>query len=164
MKENKTKKAANLVQIKLLVCDFDGVMTNNKVIVDENGKESVICNRADGLGIELLKNKGIDVIVISKEINKVVKARCDKLKIPCIRGINDKLLILKKELAKRSLSKEEVCFVGNDINDIECIKYAGIGIAVNDAYPEVKKTAAIVTKKKGGEGAIREVADMILKK
>ena len=163
MKENKIKKAANPAQIKLLACDFDGVMTNNKVIVDENGKESVICSRADGFGIELLKNKGVEVIVISKEKNKVVKARCDKLKISYIQGINDKLSILKKELAKRSLSQEEVCFIGNDINDIECIKYAGIGIAVNDSYPEVKKAADIVTKKKGGDGAVREVADMIMK-
>lgn len=167
MKENKTKKAANssqIKQIKLLACDFDGVMTDNTVIADENGKEYVVCNRADGMGIELLKNKGIEVIVISKESNKVVKARCGKLKIPCIQGINDKLPILKKELAKRSLSQEEVCFVGNDINDIECIKYAGIGIAVMDSYPEVKKAANIVTKKKGGEGAVREVADMVLKR
>src|SRR3989338_914244 len=163
MKENKIKKAANPAKIKLLACDFDGVMTDNKVTVDENGKESVICNRSDCLGIELLKKNGIEVIVISKEKNKVVKTRCGKLKIPCIQGINNKLPILKKELAKRSISKEEVCFIGNDITDIECIKYAGIGIAVSDSYPEVKKAANIVTKKKGGEGAIREVADIILK-
>ncbi len=70
--------------IKLLALDFDGVLTNNKVIVDENGKESVICSRSDGMGIEMMKNKGIEVIVISKEKNKVVKARCDKFKIPCV--------------------------------------------------------------------------------
>lgn len=166
MKENKAKKAANssqIKQIKLLACDFDGVMTDNNVTVDEDGKESVICNRSDSLGIELLKKKGIEIIVISKEKNKVIKARCDKLKIPCIQGINDKLPILKKELAKRGISKDDACFIGNDITDTECIKYAGIGIAVMDSYPEAKKAANIVTKKKGGEGAVREVADMILK-
>lgn len=163
MKKGNNHKAVNFAQIKMLVCDFDGVMTNNAVIVDENGKESVICNRSDGLGIELLKKKGIEVIVISKEKNRVIKARCDKLKISCIQGINDKLTILKSEMTRRNLIQEEVCFVGNDINDVECIKYAGIGIAVMDSYPEVKKAANIVTKKKGGEGAVREAADIILK-
>lgn len=150
--------------VKLLVLDFDGVMTNNKVIVDENGKESIICNRSDGMGVEMIKNKGIDVIVISKEVNKVVKARCDKLNVPCVHGVDDKLSILKKELNNRSLQPEDVCYIGNDVNDIECLKYVGIGVAVNDAFPEVKKVAKVVTKKNGGEGAVREIIDNILKK
>jgi len=149
--------------VKLLVLDFDGVMTNNKVIVDENGKESIICNRSDGMGVEMIKNKGIDVIVISKEVNKVVKARCDKLNVPCVHGVDDKLSILKKELNNRSLQPEDVCYIGNDVNDIECLKYVGIGIAVNDAFPEVKKVAKVVTKKNGGEGAVREIIDNIIK-
>ena len=151
-------------EIKLLALDFDGVLTDNKVIVDENGEESVVCNRSDSLGMELLKNKGIDVIVISKESNKVVKARCDKLKIFCVQGIDDKISILKKEIKKRGLQSEEVCFIGNDVNDVECIKYVGLGVAVNDAFSEVKKAAKIVTEKNGGEGAVREIIDNILKK
>lgn len=150
--------------IKLLALDFDGVLTNNKVIVDENGKESVICNRSDSLGIGLLKKKGIDVIVISKEANKVVKARCDKLKISFVQGIDDKISILKKEINKRGLQPGEVCFIGNDVNDVECIEYVGLGVAVNDAFSEVKKAANIVTEKNGGEGAVREIIDNILKK
>lgn len=149
-------------KICLLALDFDGVLTNNKVIVDENGKESVICNRSDGLGIDIIKKKGIEVIVLSKEQNKVVKARCDKLKIPCVHGIDDKLSILKKEIEKRGVSPEEVCFIGNDINDIDCIKYVGLGVAVNNAYPDVKNVAEYVTKKNGGDGAVREVIDKIL--
>ena len=150
--------------IKLLALDFDGVLTNNKVIVDENGKESVICNRSDSMGIGLLKKKGIDVIVISKEANKVVKARCNKLKISCVQGIDDKISILKKEINKRGLQPEEVCFIGNDVNDVECIEYVGLGVAVNDAFSEVKKAAKIVTEKNGGKGAVREIIDNILKK
>ena len=150
--------------VKLLVLDFDGVMTNNKVIVDENGKESIICNRSDGMGVEMIKNKGIDVIAISKEVNKVVKARCDKLNVPCVHGVDDKISILKKELNNRSLQPKEVCYIGNDVNDIECMKYVGLGVAVNDAFPEVKKIAKVVTKKNGGEGAVREIIDIILKK
>lgn len=150
--------------VKLLVMDFDGVMTNNKVIVDENGKESVVCNRSDGMGVEMLLIKGIDAIVISKEVNKVVKARCEKLKIPCIHGVDDKISILKKELNKRVLKPEDVCYIGNDVNDIECMKYVGLGVTVNDAYPEVKKVAQVVTKKNGGEGAVREIIDNILER
>jgi YrbI family 3-deoxy-D-manno-octulosonate 8-phosphate phosphatase len=148
--------------IKLLALDFDGVMTDNSVIVDENGKESVVCNRSDGMGVEIIKKHGIDVIVISKEQNKVVKARCDKLKIPCIHGIDDKLSILKKEIESRNLTSEQVCFVGNDVNDIECIQYVGLGVAVNNAYPEVKKAANIVTENNGGNGAVREIINKIL--
>ena len=151
-------------KIKLLVLDFDGVMTDNKVIVDENGKESVICNRSYGFGIELLKKAGIDVIVISKEKNKVVSARCKKLNIDCIQSIDKKIVVLQKEIEKKNLLVENVCFIGNDINDIECIKFVGIGIAVNDAYEDVKSISDYITRKKGGEGAIREICDLILKK
>ena len=163
MKKNKEKKlSAHFKKIKMLACDFDGVMTDNNVIIDENGKESVVCNRADSLGIELLSERGIDVVVISKETNKVVKARCDKLNIQCVQGTDDKLPILKKEAIKRNLMQENICFIGNDINDIGCIRYAGLGIAVNDSHPSVKKAANFITKKKGGYGAVREIADLIL--
>lgn len=148
-------------KIKLLALDFDGVLTDNTVIVDENGKESVICNRRDSLGIELLKKRGIDVIVISKETNKVVKVRCSKLKISCVFGVDEKLSILKKEIEKRGLAPKEVCYIGNDINDLDCIKYVGLGVAVNDAFSQVKKKADLVTKRNGGEGAVREVIDKI---
>lgn len=154
---------AELKKIKLLALDFDGVMTDNKLIVDENGKESVICNRADGLGIEMLKkNTNIDVIVISKEKNKVVASRCKKLKIRCIHGLDDKITKLKAEVADRNLSLDQVCYVGNDINDIECLQQAGVSIAIADSYPEVLKTADLVTTKKGGDGAVRQICDWIL--
>src|SRR3989338_1279594 len=141
------KNKPSFSAIRLVACDFDGVMTDNTVIVDENGKESVVCSRSDGFGIEILKKKGIEVIVISKEKNKVVEARCRKLNIPCIQGADDKLQILKREMAKRNLAPEEVCFVGNDLNDAQCIRHV-IGIVAGDAYPEVKKFARIITKKK----------------
>ncbi len=147
--------------IKLLVCDFDGVFTDNCVMVDENGKESVVCSRADGLGVEALKKNGIKVIVISKERNNIVKARCNKMGILSFCGVDDKLKILKKEMAKYSLKPDEVCYIGNDVNDIECIKYT-IGVAVSDAVEKIKKEAKFITKNKGGKGAVREVCDLIL--
>lgn len=150
------KALAKLKKIKLLVLDFDGVMTNNTLIVDENGNESVVCNRSDGLGLEMLKNQHtVEVLVLSKEKNKVVAARCKKLKVKVIHGLGNKLATFENEVKKRNLSFSEVCFVGNDVNDIECIKQAGVGIAVADSHPNVLKTADLATTKKGGDGVKR---------
>jgi N-acylneuraminate cytidylyltransferase len=154
-------KTPSFKDIKLIALDFDGVLTDNTVLTDENGKESVICNRSDGLAIEIIKKKGIDVIVISKEKNKVVNRRCMKLNIQCIQGIDEKLNILKEEIKKRNLSSNEVCFVGNDLNDIDCIKHVGLGIAVNDAYPEVKNIADFIAETKGGKGVVREILTLL---
>jgi len=151
-----------LQKIKLLVLDFDGVMTDNRVLISEEGKESVFCNRGDGLGIEILKKKGIEVVVISKESNKVVQARCKKLKIKYLKGVDEKYKLFLKEIKRRNLGLENVCFIGNDINDSECIKNAGIGVAVADSHKSVLKIADYITRKKGGGGAVREVIDLIL--
>ena len=151
----------NFKNIKFLVMDFDGVMTDNTFILDENGKESARCNRADGYGIKVLKKLGIELLVISTEKIPIVKRRCEKLKIPCYYNVHRKLDIFLKEIKKRKIDVKNTCYVGNDINDIECIKKAGIGIAVKDAYPEVKKVADYITKKRGGKGVIREIADLI---
>ena len=148
-------------KIKMLVCDFDGVMTDNRVILDENGKESVICNRGDGLGIELIKKMGVEVFVISKERNKVVESRCEKLQINFVQSVDNKRTLLNEEIKKRSLSIKEVCYIGNDINDTECIEFAGIGVAVADSNSKVIEVADFITKKRGGEGAVREICDLI---
>ena len=149
-------------KIKALFLDFDGVLTDDRVLVDENGKEAVFCSRSDGLGIEMLRKAGVYVAVISKEKNPVVSARCKKLQIDCLQSIDNKISIFKEELAKRKLSREETAFVGNDVTDIDCIKEAGIGIAVKDSNPKAAKAADFVTANKGGYGAVREVADLIL--
>jgi len=148
--------------VKLLICDFDGVMTNDTVIVDQSGKESVICSRCDGLGIEMLKKTGIEILVISKEKNPVVIARCRKLNIKVINGIDDKINILKKEIKNRNIVLDDICYIGNYVNDIDCIKAAGIGVAVADAHPSALDIADYITKKKGGKGAVREICDIIL--
>ena len=147
-----------------IVFDFDGVFTDNRVFIDENGKETVICDRSDSLGIKMLKERrpDIKIIVISKETNKVVKARCDKLKIECKTGINDKLTIFKKIIAAENVKPDEVAYIGNDINDIECIQCAGVGVAVSDSDPKVLAVADYITRKKGGRGAIREIIDIVL--
>ena len=153
-----------LKKIKLLAMDFDGVLTDNKVFIDEDGKEMVICDRSDSLGIKMLRKekKEIDIIVISKETSKVVKARCEKLHIEYMTGIDDKLEALKGIIEQKKLKFENVAYIGNDVNDIECIQNSGIGVAVADSANNVLQVADFVTTKKGGHGAVREFCDMLL--
>lgn len=153
---NKFKK------IKLIVSDFDGVMTDNRVLVNEDGAESVFCNRSDGLAVELLRKKGVDVIVISKETNKVVEARCKKLGIAVYHGIDNKLELFKKVMKEKKIAKNEVCYVGNEINDLECMEEAELSVAPADSHKSVLEITSFVTKAKGGEGVIREISDLIL--
>lgn len=155
-------KRPSKARIKLLVLDFDGVMTDDKVYVDENGKETVCCSRQDGLGIESLKKSGVKIMVISKEKNRVVSARCKKLRIKSIQGAKDKSKILKQLLKDLNLPPRQVCYLGNDITDLECIKLAGVGCAVRDSHPALFKVADYVTINKGGNGAVREICDLIL--
>jgi len=150
--------------IRLLAMDFDGVLTDNRVFFGESGKEMVVCSRSDSLGIDLLRKKRPDIrlVVISKETNQVVVARCKKLHLECISGTDNKLEVLKEIITKGNYSPDQVAYIGNDINDLDCIQAAGIGIAVADSDPAVLHGADYITKKRGGCGAIREIADIIL--
>ncbi len=156
------KDLSILKNICLLVLDFDGVMTDNRVLVGQNGKESVICHRGDGWGITQLKKHGVKVIVISTETNPVVSARCQKLDIECVQGCEDKKKALDEIIKKKSFKINQVAFVGNDNNDRQVMEYAGVAIAVSDSVSEIIKVADFVTTQKGGFGAVREVADWIL--
>lgn len=155
------KNKKKFQKIKLLILDFDGVMTDNRVLVQENGKEAVFCNRGDGLAIEMLRKAGLEILVISKERNKVVEARCKKLKIRCLSNIDNKYKSFLKEIKKRNLKSENVCFIGNDINDLEVMKIVGFPMAPADAAKEIKDIARVVTEAKGGEGVIRELLNIL---
>ena len=150
--------------VKALFLDFDGVMTDNRVWTDQDGRETVAASRADGYGIVLLKKAGVDVVVISKEKNPVVAARCRKLGIEYQQGIDDKTDILKREQAKRGVDPAETIFVGNDLNDLPAFPLVGWGVAVADAEPEVLRKADFVLSKNGGHGAVREICDLILER
>ena len=156
--EQKIKK------ISLFALDFDGVFTDNRVFIDEKGKETVVCDRSDSLGLKMLREKRPDVtvIVISKETSRVVRARCDKLNITCRTGIDDKLTTFREIIAEKELNPARVAYMGNDVNDLECITFAGIGVAVADSDPKVLAIADYITRKNGGRGAIREFIDIIL--
>jgi len=151
----------NFKQIKLLVLDFDGVLTNNYVWVSEDGIESVRCNRSDGIGLARIKNLGIQVYIISTEKNKVVSTRATKLKLPVIQGVDDKkaaILKLSKDLA---IPLKNIAFIGNDINDIPAFDVVGFPIGVSDSFEEINSKVVLKTKKNGGEGAVREICDLI---
>ena len=148
--------------VRLLVLDFDGVMTDNRVLVHEDGTESVWCHRGDGWGIARLREAGCPVLVLSTETNGVVGARCRKLGVECVQGQADKGAALTALLAERRIAPEAVAYVGNDVNDLECLRLVGVPIVVADATPAARAEARLVTAAAGGYGAVREVADWIL--
>lgn len=156
------KNAAAPRRIRMLVLDFDGVMTDNRVWVSETGEETVACSRADGLGLALLRQRGIKVVVLSTETNPVVAARCRKLGLPCAQGEKNKADRLQRMAAELNIASSDIVYVGNDINDLECMKIAGWAVAVADAHPHVLRQAHHILQYRGGFGAVREVCDWII--
>jgi YrbI family 3-deoxy-D-manno-octulosonate 8-phosphate phosphatase len=154
-------KMHGLAEARLLVLDFDGVMTDNRVLVDQDGRETVWCHRGDGWGIARLREAGVEVVVLSTETNPVVAARCRKLKIEYIQGCENKLPALQAVAQQRDVRPEQIAYVGNDVNDLECMRWVGLPVAVADAVPEVLAAARWVTSRRGGEGAVREVSDIL---
>ena len=154
------KKLEELVRrLRLLVFDFDGVFTDNRVLVLQDGTEAVMCSRADGLGLDRLRKCGLELLVLSKEQNPVVAARCNKLRLPYIQGCDEKAERLQNEINNRGITLHEVAYVGNDINDVECMEVVGLPISVADGYPEAKQVAHWIGTVPGGQGAVREVCD-----
>ena len=152
---------AELVRaVKLVAFDFDGVFTDNSVYVFEDGSEAVRCSRSDGIGLRKLDRLGVETIIISTEVNRVVAERAEKLKIRCVHGVEDKRAKLQSIADEHGFDLVDVAFVGNDVNDLGCLEVVGLPIAVQDAYPEVLRLAKYTTKTLGGYGAVREVCDL----
>ncbi|MGA1823433.1 MAG: KdsC family phosphatase [bacterium] len=150
-------------KIELIAYDFDGVMTNNKVYIDQHGIESVCVNRADGLGVSEIKKLGVKQIIISTEKNSVVQKRADKLGIPCIQSVEDKEKELKCYCSKEKINLKNVVYVGNDINDMKAMESVGWPICPNDAHEIIKKISKFILPKNGGEGVVREVMDFVIR-
>ena len=146
--------------VKLIAFDFDGVLTDNRVYVFEDGREAVVCNRSDGIGLRKLDGLGIYKVVISSESNPIVRERCGKLDIRCFSGAESKLRVLVNLAEQHEIALSHVAFVGNDVNDLECLKAVGLPIVVQDAHHEVVPYARYRTVKPGGQGAVREVCDV----
>ncbi len=166
MRKQQTKQSIAMLpdQIAALVLDFDGVFTDNKVILSQNGLEAVICDRSDGWGLAQLRKLNLPMLVLSSEENPVVQTRCSKLGIPCQHGVTDKLPVLTNWLSEHRIELSKAVYVGNDVNDIDCLQSVGCGVVVQDADPMAKEAARIVLSQRGGRGAIRELVNMILQK
>ena len=152
--------------VKMIVSDFDGVITDNRVWTDENGVETVVASRSDSMHIRILRERGVEVMILSSEPNPVVKARASKMGVDAIHGIDirGKGEALKQLLAEKHVDAANVVYIGNDLNDLPCFEIAGWAVAVADAYPEVLQAADHVLVKPGGHGAVREVCELVLKK
>jgi len=150
-----------LREIKAVVFDFDGVFTDNTVMVDQTGVESVRCWRSDGLGLSRIKKLGLKTLIISTEANPVVSVRAEKLKVDCLQGVENKAEAIVKWVGEANIALSDVVFVGNDINDIPAFKKVGVPICVADAYDEVLPFTRYKTRAAGGYGAVREVCDLV---
>lgn len=164
LRSNLKKDVLSLLpkSIGALIFDFDGVFTDNRVIVNQDGVESVMCDRSDGWGLGRLKRLGLPILVLSTEKNPVVQARCRKLGLACIHGVDHKWPALQAWLAEHGIDPETAVYVGNDVNDLECLQKVGCGVTPADAYPRAKSGARIVLEAPGGRGAVREIVELVL--
>ncbi|MFC8231223.1 cytidylyltransferase domain-containing protein [Streptomyces sp. NPDC057287] len=148
--------------IDAVVLDFDGTQTDDRVLIDSDGREIVAVHRGDGLGIAALRRAGLPVLILSTEQNPVVAARARKLQVPVLHGIDRKDLALKQWCEEQSIAPDRVLYVGNDVNDLACFGLAGWPVAVASAHDSVRAAARAVTTNPGGSGAIREIAAWLL--
>ncbi|MFC3578430.1 acylneuraminate cytidylyltransferase [Streptomyces yaanensis] len=148
--------------IDAVVLDFDGTQTDDRVLIDADGKEFVSVHRGDGLGIAALRKSALKMLILSTEQNPVVAARARKLQIPVLHGIDRKDLALKQWCEEQGIAPERVLYVGNDVNDLPCFALVGWPVAVASAHDVVRGAARAVTTVPGGDGAIREIAGWIL--
>jgi 3-deoxy-D-manno-octulosonate 8-phosphate phosphatase (KDO 8-P phosphatase) len=158
------KPKTNLVDIKMLVMDVDGVLTDGTVIINEDGSEGKSFNMLDGLGIRMWRRAGLRVAFLSGRFSQATQYRAEELEIDyCVQDCFEKLPALKNLLEQAGLSAKDTAYIGDDLLDLPVISYVGFGAAVVNAVDEVKKEADYITKRRGGDGAAREVIEYILK-
>lgn len=159
-KEPKT----NLADIQLLAVDVDGVLTDGTIIINGEGSEGKFFNLLDGHGIRMWQRAGLKVAFLSGRFSKATKYRAEQLDVDyCVQDCFEKLPALKKLLEQLGLSANRAAYIGDDLMDLPVIRYVGFGAAVANAVDEVKEIADYVTRRRGGEGAVREVIEYILK-
>jgi len=150
-----------LRRLRLAVFDFDGVFTDNRVWVNERGEEALAFSRSDGLGLRRLDEVGVRYLIVSMERNPIVGARARKLQTDCEQGVVDKVAVVRERAAAWDVSLEQTAFVGNDVNDAECLRVVGVPVVPADAWPEVKPLARWVLSRSGGNGCVREFCDAV---
>ncbi len=149
-------------KVSALVMDFDGVFTDDKVTIDQDGRESVRCSRSDGFGLNMLRDQGTTkLFILSREESSVVSARGRKLKIEVFQAVMDKAAGISALITERGLKPDEVIFMGNDLPDLAVLSIVGYFVCPSDARPEVLRRADLVLTRPGGRGAIRELTDLI---
>lgn len=149
-----------IARIRFVAFDFDGVFTDNAVYVSQDGIEMVRCWRGDGIGLRKLERLGVAAAIISTETNQVVSVRANKLKIRCVQGVEDKRASLDQMVQELGVTLAETAFVGNDINDLPCLRVVGLPVVVQDAHPDILVHARLTTRLPGGYGAVRELCDL----
>ena len=154
-------KQLDLSMIDVFIFDFDGVLTDNKVLVDENGKELVVCNRSDGLAFDALRKLKKPVYILSTEVNNVVYARAKKLQVKVIHAVQNKEEALDQIIEKNAYKFEKTLYVGNDINDFNAMQKCGIRVCPFDSHEAIKEIADLVLSKNGGQGVIRELVERV---
>ena len=148
--------------IDTIVFDFDGVLTDNTVLIDSNGEEFVRCSRADGLAFDALRRLNFRTLILSTETNTVVEARARKLNVRVIQGVRNKLDTLQDVCRDEVLSIDKILFIGNDINDLDVMRACGYSVCPSDSHPMVKDIADQVLSQKGGDAVARELVEKIL--
>jgi YrbI family 3-deoxy-D-manno-octulosonate 8-phosphate phosphatase len=149
--------------IKLFATDVDGVLTDAGMYYSESGDEWKKFNTRDGMGIKLLQRAGIITAIVTQERTKLVARRAEKLAIPELhQGTMDKLKVIQEMAARYGFSLEQVAYIGDDVNDLAALKAVGFSASPSDGLPEIVNAVDYVCRKKGGEGAVREIIEMIL--
>ena len=148
-------------KIDAFVFDFDGVMTNNLVYLDQDGRESVRCSRSDGLAFDVLRKIGKPSFILSTEKNPVVEMRATKLKTLAIQGVSDKVEAIKKLVNNNSYNLKNILYVGNDLNDYHVMKLCGFTACPADSHFKIRELSDITLKTKGGDGVIRDLLENV---
>ena len=151
----------DLAAVRFAVFDFDGVFSDNRVWTNEHGEESLACFRGDTMGLRRLDEVGVEYLIITSETNDAVAARARKMRVDCIKGIEDKLPVLHAEVERRGVSLAETSYVGNDVNDADCLAVVGLPVVPADAWADVVPLARLVLTRAGGHGCVREFCDAV---
>ena len=150
------------IPVRAVVTDFDGVHTDDTAIIDAEGGERVRVSREDGMGVALLRRAGVPLLILSTEVNPVVRARADKLRVPVLHGIDDKESALRTWSHENGVPLAAIAYLGNDVNDLPAMRIVGWPVAVANAHPQVIEEARVVLRRRGGDGAVRELIERVL--
>ena len=143
---------------KIIITDFDGCLTDDRVWLNQDGEEFIAANRKDGLAVKRLKNLGIEVLIASTETNKVVLARGNKMRVEVLQGLADKAEAIEQYLKQKKLAWNDVWYIVNDVNDLGAIERANLSLSPADAVKKIRRTVDIVLQTNGGRGILSEIA------